>query len=81
MPSNGANQFYGLGAVGQEDGYIGTGDTLLIEPLYKMAGSRVNSLGIAVADNTSLYCWAKSVSKACRVVAVAVDRPCSSAIG
>ena len=61
MPSKGANDFDGLGAVGQEDGDIGTGDTLLIEPLYKMSGSRVSSFVIAVADTTSLLFGESSI--------------------
>ena len=54
VPGEGANEFDCLGAVGQEDGYIGTGHSLGIEPLYKMSGSRVSSVVIAVADTTSL---------------------------
>ena len=53
-PDEGADQFDGLGAVSQDDIYIGTGDAGEIEPLYKMTGSRVNSSIISVADTTSL---------------------------
>jgi len=53
-PCEGADELDGLGAVGQEGFYVGTGDARLIEPLNKMSGSRVSSVVIASADTTSL---------------------------
>jgi hypothetical protein len=60
-PGESADELDSLGAVGQQCGYVGTGDSLLIEPLNKMSGSRVSSLVIAVADTTSLLLGESSV--------------------
>ena len=60
MPGKGADQLDGVGAVGQDDTYIGTGNARGIEPLYKMTGSRVNSLVISIADTTSLLLGKRS---------------------
>ena len=60
-PGESTDELDGLGAVGQECGYVGTGDALLIEPLNKMSGSRVSSAVIAVADTTSLLLGESSI--------------------
>ena len=60
VPGEGADQFDGLGAVGQDDIYIIMRDAGGIEPLYKMTGSRVNISVISVADTTSLLLGERS---------------------
>jgi hypothetical protein len=53
-PSKGADELCSLGAVGPQGFYMGTGDTLLVEQLNKMLGSRVSSVVISIADTASL---------------------------
>ena len=60
-PCKSADELDSLGAVGQQCGYVGAGDTLVIEPLNKMSGSRVSSAVIAVADTTSLLLGESSI--------------------
>jgi hypothetical protein len=68
-PSKGADGLCSLGAARQQGFYIGACDTLLIEPLSKMLGSRVSSsVVIAVADTTSLLCVKSSVKSSVKSV-------------